>query len=241
MCGRYTLTVTMEELMLRYLVQDATIIHYAPNYNVAPMQNIPAVIGSSSGNRLGELRWGLVPAWSKDPLCGSRMINLRAETVAAKPSFQHLLSSRRCIIPVDGFYEWCKSGSVKQPMRIVMQDNSIFSLAGIYDTWVDSQGSKLNTCSIITTEASHLLAPIHHRMPVILDRDTEVQWLDRSQRDPAALVRLLRPYPAEPMRAYAVSRAVGNVRNNSKELLEPYQQQQQKPPAEASGHIRKPL
>ncbi|MBT2287951.1 SOS response-associated peptidase family protein [Paenibacillus albidus] len=97
-------------------------------------------------------------------------------------------------------------------------------MAGIYDTRVDSEVSKLNTCSIITIEASRLLAPIHHRMPVILDRDTEVQWLDRCQRDPAALARPLRPDPAEPMKAYAVSHAAGNVRDNSKELLEPYRQ-----------------
>lgn len=112
--------------MVRYFANDSTIIHYAPTYNAAPMQQIPAVINTGSSNKLGELRWGLVPSWAKDSKIGSKMINARAESLLEKPSFKRLVSSRRCIIPSDGFYEWKVQGNSKQPMRIVMRDGGIF-------------------------------------------------------------------------------------------------------------------
>ncbi|GGF72674.1 putative SOS response-associated peptidase YoqW [Paenibacillus albidus] len=220
MCGRYTITVTMEELMIRYLTDDATITHYSPNYNAAPMQYIPAVIGSSTGNRLGELRWGLVPSWAKDDKIGSKMINARAETVAEKPAFKRLLSSRRCLIPSTGFYEWKKEGTHKQPMRILMKDDSIFSLAGLYDTWTDPDGNKLSTSTIITTEPNSLMADIHNRMPVILRPEDEADWLGRDNDDVQSLLGLLKPYQASKMRAYPVDSSVGNVHNNSVDLIQ---------------------
>lgn len=220
MCGRYTITVLLEELMLKYYTEDVTIKHYAPKYNAAPMQYIPAVIGTGAGNRIGQLRWGLVPAWAADDRSGSKMINIRAETLRDKPSFKKLLSSRRCIIPADGFYEWKNQGGSKQPMRIVMRDGGIFSLAGIYDIWVNTDGAKLGTCSIITTEPNALVAEIHNRMPVILRPEDEASWLERSNQDANSLAQLMKPYDASKMRAYPVSPKVGNVRNDSKELLE---------------------
>lgn len=220
MCGRYTITVSLEEMMLRYLIADVTINHYSPNYNTAPMQFIPAVVGSNDGNRLGELRWGLVPSWAKDDKIGNKMINARSETLTEKPAFKRLLSSRRCIIPADGFYEWKQVGKSKQPMRILMKDGGIFSLAGLYDTWVNPEGKKLSTCTIITTEPNSLMADIHNRMPVILRPDDEAEWLNRSNNDGTALTSLLKPYDAEKMRVYPVSQKVGNVRNNTEDLLE---------------------
>ncbi|WP_151735954.1 SOS response-associated peptidase ['Paenibacillus yunnanensis' Narsing Rao et al. 2020] len=219
MCGRYTITVTMDELMLRYLTSEAALVHYAPMYNAAPMQMVPAVIHDGMHNKLGQLRWGLVPSWAKDARIGSKMINARAETLLEKASFRKLVVSRRCIIPVDSFYEWKSSGSSKQPMRIMLRDESIFSLAGLYDIWVDTDGNKLGTCTIITTEPNHLMAEIHDRMPVILPREAEAEWLDRGNRDVPALMDLLRPFDAGLMRAYPVSPEVGNVRNNYKELI----------------------
>ncbi|BCG59162.1 SOS response-associated peptidase [Paenibacillus sp. URB8-2] len=220
MCGRYTITVALEELMLKYYTQDVTIKHYAPKYNAAPMQNLPAVIGTGAGNRVGELRWGLVPSWAADDRSGSKMINIRAETLQDKPSFKKLLSSRRCIIPADGFYEWRSQGGSKQPMRIMMRDGCVFSLAGIYDIWVNADGKKLGTCAIITTEPNALTAEIHNRMPVILRPEDENNWLERSNHDVDSLAKLMKPYDASKMRAYPVSAKVGNVRNDSKELLE---------------------
>ncbi|MEI2397820.1 SOS response-associated peptidase [Paenibacillus sp. FSL R7-0297] len=220
MCGRFTITVTLEELITHYLIDDSKLATLKPNYNVAPMHNVPAVIASDEGKRLGELRWGLVPFWAKDDKIGSKMINARAETVSEKPAFKRLLKSKRCIIPADGFYEWKKDGTSKQPYRILMSDGSLFSFAGLYDTWEDPEGKKLSTCTIITTTPNSLMEDIHDRMPVILRPEDEADWLGRDNDDVESLLKLLKPYDAAKMRAYKVPSAVGNVRNNSKELLE---------------------
>ncbi|MNB76068.1 putative SOS response-associated peptidase YedK [compost metagenome] len=219
MCGRYTITVTLDELMLRYFIEGSPLINYSPKYNAAPVQQIPAVIHDGRRNRLGELRWGLVPSWAKDDRIGSKMINARAETLLEKPAFKGLIPSRRCIIPVDGFYEWKQLQGGKQPMRITLRDRSIFSLAGLYDIRVDADGNRLSTCTIITTEANSLMADIHNRMPVILSPEAEAFWLDRSNKDIPSLLRLLKPYDAAQMTAYPVSAAVGNVRNDYPELV----------------------
>ncbi|MEK4327196.1 SOS response-associated peptidase [Paenibacillus sp. FSL R7-0312] len=220
MCGRFTITVTLEELITHYLIDDSKLATLKPNYNVAPMHNVPAVIASDAGTRLGELRWGLVPFWAKDEKIGSKMINARAETVAEKPAFKRLLKSKRCIIPADGFYEWKKDGTSKQPYRILMSDGSLFSFAGLYDTWEDPEGKKLSTCTIITTTPNSLMEGIHDRMPVILRPEDEADWLGRDNDDVESFLKLLKPYDAAKMRAYKVPSAVGNVRNNSKDLLE---------------------
>ncbi|WP_150266511.1 SOS response-associated peptidase [Paenibacillus tepidiphilus] len=219
MCGRYTITVTMDELMLHYLTGDAAIAHYEPRYNVAPMQMIPAVIHDGKHNRLGELRWGLVPSWAKDDRIGSKMINARAETLLEKASFRKLVGSRRCIVPADGFYEWKPLSGAKQPMRIMLKDEGVFSLAGLYDIWVGPDGNRLGTCTIITTESNSLMMDIHDRMPVILPQGAEAYWLDRGNQDVSGLMKLLQPYDARLMRAYPVSAEVGKVRNDYKELI----------------------
>ncbi|MDR9745337.1 SOS response-associated peptidase [Paenibacillus taichungensis] len=218
MCGRFTITDPIEEIMDRYYASIAEGYEYKPNYNAAPMQFIPTIIGSKDGNRLGALRWGLVPNWAKDEKIGNKMINARAETLTEKPAFKRLISSKRCIIPCSGFYEWKKDGSVKQPMRILMKDASIFSLAGLYDTWIDPEGNKLSTCTIITTEPNNLMADIHDRMPVILRPQDEADWLNK-ESDKESVLRLLSPHEADEMIAYKVDSAVGNVRNNNEELI----------------------
>lgn len=219
MCGRFTITAPIEDIMIQYYVDKNTNINYKPIYNAAPMQYVPAIVHGKNGNKLGELRWGLVPNWAKDDKIGSKMINARAETITEKPSFNRLLASRRCIIPADGFYEWKQDGTRKQPYRIVLRDDNLFSFAGLYDIWADANGNKLATCTIITTEPNTLMAEIHNRMPVILHREDETEWLDRGNTDISPLLKLLRPFDANRMRAYPVSSAVGNVRNNYPELL----------------------
>ncbi|SMF00921.1 SOS response-associated peptidase [Paenibacillus barengoltzii] len=220
MCGRFTITLPLDELIVRYLIMENRLAKFAPNYNVAPMQFIPAIIEGKQGNRLGELRWGLVPSWAKEDKIGASMINARAESLPDKPAFRKLLTTRRCLIPADGFYEWQQRAGGKQPYRIVMKDGSPFAFAGLYDIWTDPQGNKLATCTIITTEPNSLMAEIHSRMPVILQPKHEAEWLDRDNTDTGSLLKLLQPYDAAKMRAYPVSSAVGNVRNNTKELLE---------------------
>ncbi|MET3828668.1 putative SOS response-associated peptidase YedK [Paenibacillus sp. DS2363] len=219
MCGRFTITDPLDAIMDRYYASIADGFEYKPNYNAAPMQYIPTIIGSKDGNHLGSLRWGLVPVWAKDDKIGNKMINARAETLAEKPSFKRLISSKRCIIPTNGFYEWKKEESAKRPMRILMKDDRLFSLAGLYDTWTDPDGNRLSTCTIITTEPNSLMEDIHNRMPVILRPEDEAAWLGRDNDDVQSLLGLLKPYQASEMRAYEVPKEVGNVRNNSLELL----------------------
>ncbi|WP_427050350.1 SOS response-associated peptidase [Paenibacillus sp. TC-CSREp1] len=220
MCGRFTITDPLDEIMERYMASIADGFEYRPNYNAAPMQYIPTIIAGKEGNKLGALRWGLVPSWAKDDKIGNKMINARAETLTEKPAFKRLISSKRCIIPCSGFYEWKKEESGKRPMRILMKDDRLFSLAGLYDTWTDQDGNKLSTCTIITTEPNSLLEKIHNRMPVILRSEEEAEWLGRDNNDVQSLLSLLKPYKASEMRAYEVPKEVGNVRNNNKGLIE---------------------
>ncbi|MGC5773592.1 SOS response-associated peptidase [Paenibacillus pabuli] len=219
MCGRFTITDPIDAILDRYYASIADGFEYKPNYNAAPMQYIPTIIGSKDGNRLGSLRWGLVPVWAKDDKIGNKMINARAETLAEKPAFKRLVGSKRCIVPCSGFYEWRKEGSTKQPLRILMKDDRLFSLAGLYDTWTDPDGNKLSTCTIITTEPNSLMEDIHNRMPVILRPEDEAEWLGRDNDDVQSLLGLLQPYQASEMRAYEVPKEVGNVRNNSVNLI----------------------
>ncbi|PWK13118.1 SOS response-associated peptidase [Tumebacillus permanentifrigoris] len=212
MCGRFTLTVPLEELMLRYGVEEIP-FDYVPRYNIAPGQPLTAVLAHDGQKRIGQLKWGLVPAWAKDVSIAYKTINAKSETVADKPAFRQSFQRKRCLIPADGFYEWQKSGKSKQPMRILRQDREIFSMAGLYDSWNAPDGTKLHTCTILTTKPNTLVSPIHDRMPVILRREDEELWLDREHFDSERLQSLLTPYPEDEMFAYPVAAMVGNVRN----------------------------
>ena len=203
MCGRYNLISNLTVLGERFQF-DATQLTLEAAYNVAPTQNVLMVIGDESG-RAGFMRWGLIPFWAKNRSIGSRMINARAETVADKPWFRAAFRRRRCLVLADGFYEWQRTASGKRPMRIAMRSAEPFAFASIWSMWTDPDGNRIPTCAIITTSADELLKPIHHRMPVILPRDMEGFWLDRSVEDPGELRSVLTPYPDAAMEAYEVS------------------------------------
>jgi len=219
MCGRYTITVTMEELESMFRLGPREDANYRPRYNAAPGQMIPAIVAHEGANRLGELRWGLIPSWARGPQDGLKLINARSETAADKPSFRRLFERKRCVIPADGFYEWDKRGGTRQPYRFVLKERPLFSMAGLYDTWIGPDGSKVSSVIILTTAANELMAPIHDRMPVILRPEDEAAWLDLTCRDLEALQAMLRPYDAAAMHAYPVSSAVGSVKNDVPELL----------------------
>lgn len=221
MCGRFTITADEDMLMQTFELMNIPFT-YAPSYNAAPSQMIPAIIADRGTKRIGQLKWGLVPSWAKDPAIGNKLINARAETLLDKPSFKQLVPRKRCIIPADGFYEWKKTANAtKVPMRIGVTDQPLFAMAGLYDTWTAPDGSKLHTCTIITTEANEFMQPIHHRMPVILPREHLDLWLDRTVQDWDRLQPLLKPYPDDKMNAYEVSPQVGNVRNNHPDCIKP--------------------
>ena len=197
-----------------------------PRYNVAPSQNVAAVRAGEDGRRLLMLRWGLIPAWAKEPSIGYKLINARAETAASKPSFRAAFASGRCVIPVDGFYEWKKEGSTKQPYRIRMKDEGLFAFAGLWERWKVREGLKLTgnlsdrrpgdeieTCTILTTEANEALAPIHPRMPAILDPDAIDPWLG-GETVP------LGPYLSAKMAAHPVSTVVNSPKNDEPRCVE---------------------
>lgn len=223
MCGRFSLAYEDWGEMLNYWGVVNTDFAQGPRYNVAPGQDISAVIDSPSGHRIGRLRWGLVPSFAVNSKPAIQSINARLETVLQKPMFKRLVARRRCVIPTDGFFEWKRSGANKQPYRIVIDERPFFGFAGLYDTWTRPDGTRVSTCLILTTKANEMMAEIHDRMPVILTEEAEKIWLDSGISDGEFVCSSLDPYPARHMRAYPVSSLVGNVRNDSKACIEPLQ------------------
>lgn len=218
MCGRYSLASSPEEILAEFGIGDES-AGLGPRYNIAPQTPVAVIgMGREGKKRLGMLRWGLVPWWSKEPAIGARMINARAETLSTKPAFREPFERRRCLILADGFYEWKREGSRKIPMRIRQPDGRPFAFAGIWDRWRDPQGQPLHTCAIVTTAANELLRPIHDRMPVILGRSDREAWLDPT-RSPEQLRPLLRPFDG-PLEAYAVSTIVNVAANDVPECIE---------------------
>lgn len=220
MCGRFSLIATSAELAAHYQLADVPLVQ--PRYNIAPTQPVAAVrLAPNSGQReLTHFQWGLVPSWSKDPSIGSRMINARSETAAEKPSFRSAFKRRRCLIPASGFYEWQAVNGGKQPMYIHPAEGDLMSLAGLWEYWQSPDGSELETCTILTTSPNDLMAPIHNRMPVVLEPDDYTTWLD-PETTADVLMHLLRPIDTGFLDAYPVSTTVNNPRNEDPACIAP--------------------
>lgn len=216
MCGRYTLISNIEKIADTFGVEP--VLTTGPRYNIAPTQDVVALVKNGS-THMSILRWGLIPSWAKDETIGSRMINARAETLTEKPSFKSLLRRKRCLIVADGFYEWKSEGKGKIPMYITLQDDQPFAFAGLWDLWHNPEGQEIKSCTIITTEPNELMASIHNRMPAILRPGAYQDWLDPQLHDEQVLAHWLKPYPAELMKARAVSKLVNNPRNDTAEIL----------------------
>jgi putative SOS response-associated peptidase YedK len=225
MCGRFSSTSQLQFLLEQFRAEPLGVEGHQPSWNVAPASDILVVVPGTDGARqLRALRWGLVPRWAKDPSGANRMINLRAETVREKKGWKSTLARKRCIIPIDGFYEWQDQGKGqrKQPFYITSRDFSPLALAGLWATWRDPEsGEELFTCTILTTSANDLMESVHHRMPVILAPEDWDAWLDPENTDTEELAKLLVPAPEEMLTLWPVDPAVGNVRNNRPELQEP--------------------
>lgn len=222
MCGRFTLTTDIEQLAARFSFH-ADNLSFTPRYNIAPSQPVLTVIGDEKGHHGGWLRWGLIPSWAKDAAMGNRMINARAETVAEKPSFRRALQQRRCLILADGFYEWRQEGKKKTPIFITLASRAPFAFAGLWETWRPPNGEALYSCTIITTTPNALMESIHNRMPVILAREAETPWLDRTLTEPEKLLPLLAPYTETLMEAYEVALTVNSPKNDSPACIAPVQ------------------
>ena len=176
MCGRYTLTKPLKNIVIHDSPVDAKTGH-KPRYNIAPSQSAPVVICVKDALELHAMRWGLVPSWSRDKSSGSGLINARSETVHEKPSFRSSFKSKRCLVPADGYIEWEKTANGKTPHYIQLPGEEIFSFAGLWSEFQEGQ-EQVHTFSILTAPASPQVRPLHHRMPVILSRDQSRPWLD---------------------------------------------------------------
>lgn len=221
MCGRYTLTVSE---LTTYFSDLEIRVDLLPRYNIAPTQDVPVIRAHEGHRLLVPMRWGLVPQWKKDPKEGPLLINARGDTVAEKPAFRSALKYRRCLIPADGFFEWLKvgeKGAKKIPYYFRMQDDRPFAFAGLWEHWEGPDGQALNSCTILTTDANAVVAKVHDRMPVILPVEAYDDWLDPRPTDAAKLVPLLVPYPAERMKAYAVSTEVNSAAKDEPSMIVP--------------------
>lgn len=216
MCGRFTLTVDPAELREWLDLIDVP-ARLAPRYNIAPTQPV-AVVVSSIDRKVEIFQWGLIPSWSKDPSMGSRMINARAETVHEKPAFRAPFQRKRCLILADGFFEWKALDKGKQPYFIHLKSGKPFAFAGLWDHWTSPEGDERKTCTIITCEPNDLMAKLHNRMPVILDRQAMWDWLDPTAT-PVALKALLIPYDGQ-LEAYPVSRSVNKPDHDAPDCIQ---------------------
>ena len=230
MCGRYATTLTAASLNQEFEVDLAnSFVDLEPNYNQAPTDPAPIVVQRKAKDDIPEhrelmtARWGLIPSWAKDPSIGNRMINARTETVAEKPAFKKAFATRRALVPADGYYEWyVQDDKTKQPFFITPRDRSVMAMAGLYEFWKDPATSDwVTSFTILTTTAEDSLGHLHDRMPLIVERGGYAEWLDPAPHPVEALMELLIPAAPGRLDAYPVSKAVGNVRNNGPELMEP--------------------
>src|SRR6266511_5862659 len=227
MCGRFVQVASPELLVERFGVAEVAAARQAPRYNVAPRATVYAVRERVEGDErrrvLSALRWGLVPSWSKDVRSGDRMINARAETLTDKPAYERAFRMHRCLIPAEGFYEWQRRGNQKQPMFIHRRDGEPMAFAGLWAAWRDANDPDsewLRTCAIVTTNANDTLAPLHDRMPVVLEARDWQRWLDPAVEDDDALGSMLVPAADDLLVAYPVGTAVNSADNDGPELVE---------------------
>jgi putative SOS response-associated peptidase YedK len=238
MCGRFVSTAGPDRIAAYFdtvLPTEAAVESLGQNYNVAPTQDVYAVVAAGEGRaRVDAFHWGLIPSWAKDRKIASRMINARAETLTEKPAFRSLFAKKRCLVPMDGFYEWrpgapdgplnAKGAPLKQPLFIHRRDGEPLAVAALWSAWKDPddpEGRFLHSTTLITTAANDTMRPVHDRMPAVLLADHWAQWLDPANQDTAALAGLLGGGPADLLAMHPVSTDVNNVRNNRADLIDP--------------------
>jgi len=213
MCNRYRLTHSKQYLAERFQA-SADEIEDPPRYNIAPTQPV-LIVRKEQGKKIrhfATLRWGLIPSWAKDMSIGNRTLNARSETVTTTPAFRDSILTKRCLIPAAGFYEWAKMGSVKQPYCFEVGEGEVFAIAGLWDEWRSPDGQIIESCTILTTGPNSLVAEVHDRMPVIVTPEKYDVWLDPDVNDFNTIREILKPYDANLMRRYPVSRKLNNSR-----------------------------
>jgi putative SOS response-associated peptidase YedK len=224
MCGRVRLSSDVSEIKIAFgIPPERPMPNFAPTWNGAPTDQLPIVrFDPKAGVRSLDLaRWGLVPFWAKDIKVGFANINAKAEGIETRPAFREAFQRRRCLVPVDNFYEWQKTSAGKQPYAIALADRGLMALAGLWENWRSPGGEWVRSFAIVTCAPNALCAELHNRMPVILAPESWPVWLGEEQAEPPQLNAILAPYPAKGMTAWPVSARVGNVKNNDPGLIEP--------------------
>jgi putative SOS response-associated peptidase YedK len=222
MCGRYRLSQRKQIIEEHFESADWK-DDWSPRYNIAPTQQIPVVRQHPKEpvRQISTMRWGLVPSWAKDASGAARMINARSETAHTLPAFREAMRLRRCLIPADGFYEWKRRGSAKQPFCFEVGDGGLFAFAGLWERWRDPSEQWVKSCSILTTTPNVVTSAVHDRMPVILRKHDYDVWLDPGMQNVAAVSELLKPFDPRLMRCYPVSTRINHVANDDEECSHP--------------------
>jgi putative SOS response-associated peptidase YedK len=219
-CNRYRLTHSKQYLTERFEAEaPEEELEDKPRYNIAPTQQV-LIVRKEQDEKVRELktmRWGLIPSWAKDESIGTRTLNARSETITTTPAFRESILRKRCLIPADGFYEWQKMGSVKQPYCFEVGEGEVFALAGLWNEWTSPNGEVIESCTILTTEPNTLVSDLHNRMPVIVPPEKYGLWLDPDVTDFAKIRDILQPYEPTLMRRYPVSTKLNNARNDDAE------------------------
>ncbi len=236
MCGRYVLHGPKSRIIVGFSIRELP--PFAPRYNIAPTLDVLTILRGRSGERIARtMRWGLVPGWAKDPAIGARLNNARADTIDEKPAFRGAFRRWRCILPANGFYEWrtpTQPKARKQPFYAHPPDpEGLFAIAGLMERWNGPDGP-LYTCCVITTDANAAMAPIHDRMPVLLQPSQFDAWLDPQNEDIDGLKAMLVPAPPDAVVVHPVDPAVNQARNEGAQLIEPL------PPAEIAAATHPP-
>lgn len=231
MCGRFSLAASRRDIADRFGVDEVLVDADPDRYNVAPSQLVLAVATSADGStrRLGNLRWGLVPPWAKDPSIGNRMVNARAETAATKPAYRNAFARRRCLIPASGYFEWqagtgergSRKGGRKQPYYFRRKDGLLLAIGGLWEVWHGPEDETLRTCTILTTDANELGAMVHDRMPVLVPEELWDRWLAPEPLSDEDRVSAVAPSPDDLLEAVRVADLVNDPRNEGAELVEP--------------------
>jgi putative SOS response-associated peptidase YedK len=222
MCGRYRLSRRKQIIEEQFDTQPWD-DDWSPRYNIAPTQPVPVIRQHPKERvrQISTMHWGLIPHWAKDPAIAMSTINAKSETAATKPAFRDPLKLRRCLIPSDGFYEWRRTSTSKQPFCFEMNESQLFAFGGLWDGWKDPSGNWVKTCTILTTTPNAVTETVHDRMPVILHPDSYEVCLDPRMQDIAAISELLKPYDARLMRCYPVSTRINHVANDDEECSRP--------------------
>jgi putative SOS response-associated peptidase YedK len=220
MCGRYSL-FDPDKMYDRFSIVNRRLVRdIEPHYHITPGNYLPVVV-KHSPNQVELMKWGLVPHWSKEPKVKYSTINARAENLTSSSVYREPFKTKRCLVPANGFFEWKQTATGKVPYFIHLKHEPMFAFAGLYDIWKDAEGKEFKSFTIITTTPNEIMQPIHNRMPVILRKADEEEWLSPDETDFEKLLHLLKPYPSEQMETYPVSTAVNRPMNDDPKVIQP--------------------